>query len=36
MTPSRGIIRDQPRRALADGVKVCPQCQPDTALRVLD
>jgi hypothetical protein len=33
---SRGISRDQARRALADGVKACPQCQPDTALGVLD
>ncbi|MER6420704.1 DUF6233 domain-containing protein [Streptomyces sp. NPDC001137] len=33
---SRGISRDQARRALADGVKACPQCQPDTALGMLD
>ena len=33
---SRPISRDQARRALADGVKACPQCQPDTALGMLD
>ncbi|WP_324607673.1 DUF6233 domain-containing protein [Streptomyces sp. NRRL S-646] len=33
---SRAISRDQARRALADGVKACPQCQPDTALGMLD
>ncbi|MEU0947050.1 DUF6233 domain-containing protein [Streptomyces canus] len=33
---SRGISRDQARRAPADGVKACPQCQPDRALGMLD
>ncbi|MCZ4608870.1 DUF6233 domain-containing protein [Streptomyces sp. Lzd4kr] len=33
---SRAISRDQARRALADGAKACPQCQPDTALGMLD
>ena len=33
---SRAISRDQARRALANGVKACPQCQPDTALGMLD
>ena len=33
---SRGISRDQARRALADGVKSCPHCHPDTALGMLD
>ncbi|MCX5247828.1 DUF6233 domain-containing protein [Streptomyces sp. NBC_00201] len=33
---SRGVSRDQARRALADGVKACPQCQPDTGLGILD
>ncbi|WP_327691665.1 DUF6233 domain-containing protein [Streptomyces sp. NBC_00461] len=33
---SRAISRDQARRALADGVKACGQCQPDTALGMLD
>ncbi|WP_327691012.1 DUF6233 domain-containing protein [Streptomyces sp. NBC_00461] len=33
---SRAINRDQARRALADGVKACRQCQPDTALGMLD
>ncbi|MDH6434764.1 hypothetical protein M2158_003241 [Streptomyces sp. SAI-144] len=33
---SRGISRDQARRALADGVKACPQCNPDNVLRFAD
>ncbi|MET9912938.1 DUF6233 domain-containing protein [Streptomyces sp. NPDC006476] len=33
---SQGITRDHARRALVDGVKACPQCQPDTALGMLD
>ncbi|MFB8244900.1 DUF6233 domain-containing protein [Streptomyces sp. NPDC055952] len=33
---SRGLERDEARRALADGVKPCPQCRPDSALGFLD
>jgi len=33
---SRPVSRDQARRALADGVKACQQCQPDTVLGMLD
>jgi hypothetical protein len=33
---SRAVSREQARRALADGVKACRQCQPDTALGMLD
>ncbi|MEV5440866.1 DUF6233 domain-containing protein [Streptomyces sp. NPDC052682] len=33
---SKGIDREQARRALADGVKPCPHCQPDKALGLLD
>ncbi|MFJ9727976.1 DUF6233 domain-containing protein [Streptomyces sp. NPDC101209] len=32
---SRSIGRDQARRALAEGVKACPQCQPDATLGML-
>ncbi|GAB2736796.1 DUF6233 domain-containing protein [Streptomyces bullii] len=33
---SKGVARDQALRALADGVKPCPQCRPDTVLGYLD
>ncbi|MGW3100318.1 DUF6233 domain-containing protein [Streptomyces sp. NPDC001102] len=33
---SRAISREQARHALADGVKACSHCQPDTALGMLD
>ncbi|MGW3118520.1 DUF6233 domain-containing protein [Streptomyces sp. NPDC001107] len=33
---SQAISREQARGALADGVKACPQCQPDMALGMLD
>jgi hypothetical protein len=33
---SKGITQDEARRALAEGVKPCPQCRPDTTLGVLD
>ncbi|MFH8858294.1 DUF6233 domain-containing protein [Streptomyces rochei] len=33
---STDIEQEQARRALADGVKVCPHCQPDSALHMLD
>jgi hypothetical protein len=33
---SKGIAQDEARRALADGVKPCPQCRPDTTLGILD
>jgi hypothetical protein len=33
---SKGIEQAQARQALADGVKPCPHCRPDTALRMLD
>ncbi|WP_306308384.1 DUF6233 domain-containing protein [Streptomyces sp. NL15-2K] len=33
---SKVIERDKDLRALAEGVKPCPQCRPDTALGVLD
>ncbi|MFG2789115.1 DUF6233 domain-containing protein [Streptomyces sp. NPDC048419] len=33
---NRAVSREQARRALADGVKACRQCQPDTALGMLD
>jgi hypothetical protein len=33
---SRAVSREQARRALADGVRACRQCQPDTALGMLD
>ncbi|MEW2266133.1 DUF6233 domain-containing protein [Streptomyces sp. NPDC047853] len=33
---SKGIEQEQARRALADGVKACPHCRPDSALRMLD
>ncbi|MFI7396231.1 DUF6233 domain-containing protein [Streptomyces tendae] len=33
---SRGIGQDQARRAIAEGVRACPHCRPDSALRMLD
>jgi hypothetical protein len=33
---SRGVPREQALRALADGIKGCPQCRPDTALGFVD
>ncbi|MFI6561335.1 DUF6233 domain-containing protein [Streptomyces sp. NPDC050534] len=33
---SRAVSQEQARRALTDGVKACRQCQPDTALGMLD
>jgi hypothetical protein len=33
---SRAVSREQARRALADGVTACRQCQPDAALGMLD
>ena len=33
---SRGITREQARRALAEGVRACPQCNPDAELRFLE
>lgn len=33
---SRGITREEARRALAEGVRACPQCNPDAELRFLD
>ncbi|MER6851585.1 DUF6233 domain-containing protein [Streptomyces flaveolus] len=33
---SKGITREEARRALTDGVKPRPQCRPDTELGVLD
>jgi hypothetical protein len=33
---STGIDREQARRALADGVKACPHCEPDNALGFID
>lgn len=33
---SRGITRDEALRALADGVKPCIQCRPDSELGFLD
>ncbi|WP_405476457.1 DUF6233 domain-containing protein [Streptomyces sp. NBC_00009] len=33
---SRGVAKDQARRALAEGVDACPHCRPDTVLGVLD
>ena len=33
---SKGVDRDHARRALADGVKACPQCRPDTELGFRD
>ncbi|MFI7396393.1 DUF6233 domain-containing protein [Streptomyces tendae] len=35
-TRSKGIEREQARRALADGVEACPHCRPDSALRMPD
>lgn len=32
----RAVSREQARHALAEGVKACRQCQPDTALGMLD
>ncbi|MEU4487718.1 DUF6233 domain-containing protein [Streptomyces purpurascens] len=36
VTAGTGIERDEARRALADGVKPCPQCRPDSALRFFE
>ncbi|MFD8233667.1 DUF6233 domain-containing protein [Streptomyces sp. NPDC059696] len=33
---SKGVDRDHARRALAEGVKPCPQCRPDTELGFVD
>ncbi|MFH9067608.1 DUF6233 domain-containing protein [Streptomyces coeruleorubidus] len=33
---SKGVTREQALHALAEGVKVCPQCEPDNALGFLD
>jgi hypothetical protein len=33
---SKGVSREQARLALADGIKPCPQCRPDSALGFLD
>ncbi|RFC75490.1 hypothetical protein DXZ75_13325 [Streptomyces sp. AcE210] len=33
---SRGVGRDNARRALNEDVDACPHCRPDTALGVLD
>lgn len=33
---SKRMERDEARRALADGVKPCPQCRPDSVLGFLD
>ncbi|MFH9067525.1 DUF6233 domain-containing protein [Streptomyces coeruleorubidus] len=33
---SKGVTREQALRALAEGVKSCPQCEPDNALGFLD
>ncbi|MFF9206773.1 DUF6233 domain-containing protein [Streptomyces sp. NPDC014986] len=33
---SKGITHDDALRALADGIKACPQCRPDTELAILD
>ncbi|MGW4950653.1 DUF6233 domain-containing protein [Streptomyces parvulus] len=33
---SHGVPRELARHALAEGVKACPHCRPDTALRFLD
>ncbi|XVV32960.1 DUF6233 domain-containing protein (plasmid) [Streptomyces sp. CA-100214] len=33
---SHGVPRDLAQHALAEGVKACPHCRPDTALRFLD
>ncbi|KDN75489.1 hypothetical protein DF19_24005 [Streptomyces olindensis] len=30
------VDREHARRALADGVKACPQCRPDTAFGFMD
>ncbi|WAL93962.1 DUF6233 domain-containing protein [Streptomyces sp. Je 1-369] len=30
------VTRDEARRALADGIRACTHCRPDTALGVLD
>lgn len=35
-TRSKGIEREQARRAIAEGVQACPQCRPDSVLRMLD
>ncbi|PPS91491.1 DUF6233 domain-containing protein [Streptomyces sp. MH60] len=33
---SKGIEREQARRTLAEGVTACPDCRPDSVLRMLD
>jgi hypothetical protein len=33
---AKGITREQALRALADGIKACPHCNPDTALGFLE
>ncbi|MGW0345918.1 DUF6233 domain-containing protein [Streptomyces anthocyanicus] len=33
---SKGIEREQARCAIAEGIRACPQCRPDSALRMLD
>ena len=33
---SKGIDREQARRAIAEDVRACPHCRPDSALRMLD
>ncbi|MEV5645082.1 DUF6233 domain-containing protein [Streptomyces flaveolus] len=33
---SRGISRDEARRALVDGVQACGACRPDSDLGLLD
>lgn len=33
---SRGVTRDEALRALADGVRACSACRPDTELGYLD
>ncbi|MEU5143704.1 DUF6233 domain-containing protein [Streptomyces sp. NPDC021139] len=35
-TRSVGIEREQARQALAEGIKACGHCRPDSALRMLD
>ncbi|MBT2676804.1 hypothetical protein J7E95_39685 [Streptomyces sp. ISL-14] len=32
----KGISREEALRALAEGIKPCPQCEPDNALGFLD
>ncbi|MDX3322481.1 DUF6233 domain-containing protein [Streptomyces sp. ME03-5684b] len=33
---SAGIAQEQARQAIADGVKACPHCRPDSALGIFD